>query len=1139
MPISNPNPNYLPVLLVSVSTNAAPDDNFVTQRPRGQVDYLSHEWQEEDVWRSWRNMTRQKNEIANGVRLENASWRTWWKQRNKLPTVSPETLNWLKDSDVTWLYGPLHTATDEKPQRPPGIPPSTPNTTEAPPRTTKPILKYRSITELLTSDLPTSPVFTPPESEDEPSRSPSPPAVKPGTSAPSPGIVFKRPQLLHTKSDTHITRWGPNRAYRKDSPPRIEPPGHAVQDGYFPHVSADGAVRSSLSQDSNSSAGNSTERTGKKKHISFNTFVEQVIAIDQPKRSASFYGAGERWDPSRRTYDDDDGYEEDLEDSAEDESSPHSVWNRQHLHDRYHHPEDIDEEGEDGIIEMRSSFRNATPKKTLRSQSKASTTSSSSSVSTASSSTASSTTNSANSSSSPTRDSVSLSSASTARRKPLSRRTSASTYRPLRGVNPEHIHVTIAPIAPTVLKTEIWEEGFGDDGAGSDDGFGWREPLWNQGVDGKGKGRASRGRGKTEDDGSDASGTPVELVYVPPFSGRYAYGFDGYDEDEDEDDEGDFGAPQGLDDEYLDIDYVSMHASNESAASAVYLHRETAAGSVGFEDYEATEPHPSTGHRFVSAASPYPPPTSTAGIPIPILDDSEREHVDYIDPTPQNPDVAASPIPKLVVEYGARIPSVEEEDENDFFDGDADYGNEYMQRSRAGPRAGYVSRNRKFLVGSASSGTMDERPSRSTSRTTSERSRSKSYSRTPSPAIDAIVAASVDSSASRSNLRRTNSASAGSPSSLCPPGRGRSQVEATQSGTSLGRSYSAGSLQTEGTRGRSSSRASSNAASSIESSLSPFAGSPDATGSRTARGGSAYAGSGRGDKERRGREPTKERERGRDRTTDKRLSVSLSASPEPPRSVKRESSSATDVTASTSSASSSRRTVMPDGAEEETVDVSTPQPQQPPSQPQPQEEKPGRKRMTADDYQRKAEDLLRRAHPTPSNSPILEMRTPQLPSSHSRPPSSASTSASSSRCNSGAETPTKQSVAAAASTPTPSKIAASRPPPTLISSPTSPVQPSTSEYTATSSPLKGGPVQQNMVPNVGGAPVGHSTPSPSSSSPSESVGEDTDGSLKDVSKKRSKSLSTERSPNAESSLIGKAHEMVSNAGAFLGWWNHA
>ena len=85
--------SYLPVLLATVSSNAN-DDSAVSTLPRGQVDYLSHDWQEEDVWRSWRNMTRQKNDIANGMRLENASWRTWWKQRNKLKTISPETLNW-------------------------------------------------------------------------------------------------------------------------------------------------------------------------------------------------------------------------------------------------------------------------------------------------------------------------------------------------------------------------------------------------------------------------------------------------------------------------------------------------------------------------------------------------------------------------------------------------------------------------------------------------------------------------------------------------------------------------------------------------------------------------------------------------------------------------------------------------------------------------------------------------------------------------------------------------------------------------------------------------------------------------------------------------------------------------------------
>jgi len=101
--------HYLPLLLVSVSTNAAliSDDSHMETQPRGQVDYLSHDWDEEDVWRSWRNMTRQKNEIANGMRLENASWRTWWKQRNKLKTVTPETLNWCVKSfcerSSTWI----------------------------------------------------------------------------------------------------------------------------------------------------------------------------------------------------------------------------------------------------------------------------------------------------------------------------------------------------------------------------------------------------------------------------------------------------------------------------------------------------------------------------------------------------------------------------------------------------------------------------------------------------------------------------------------------------------------------------------------------------------------------------------------------------------------------------------------------------------------------------------------------------------------------------------------------------------------------------------------------------------------------------------------------------------------------------
>ena len=78
-----------------LDSSAAPSVEDIQDRlPSICVDYLSHDWSEEDVWASWRSMTRHKHEIANGVRLENASWRTWQKQRNKLKTISPETLNW-------------------------------------------------------------------------------------------------------------------------------------------------------------------------------------------------------------------------------------------------------------------------------------------------------------------------------------------------------------------------------------------------------------------------------------------------------------------------------------------------------------------------------------------------------------------------------------------------------------------------------------------------------------------------------------------------------------------------------------------------------------------------------------------------------------------------------------------------------------------------------------------------------------------------------------------------------------------------------------------------------------------------------------------------------------------------------------
>ncbi|SPO02470.1 uncharacterized protein DNG_05143 [Cephalotrichum gorgonifer] len=84
----------------------AEDDAAIMPQPTRHIDYLSHDWREEEVWSSWKYIVSQRPEGNNGRRLENALWRIWTKAKKKLGTVRPETINWLKDSDVTWLYGP-------------------------------------------------------------------------------------------------------------------------------------------------------------------------------------------------------------------------------------------------------------------------------------------------------------------------------------------------------------------------------------------------------------------------------------------------------------------------------------------------------------------------------------------------------------------------------------------------------------------------------------------------------------------------------------------------------------------------------------------------------------------------------------------------------------------------------------------------------------------------------------------------------------------------------------------------------------------------------------------------------------------------------------------------------------------------
>jgi len=82
----------------------AEDDIAIKAQPSRHVDYLSHNWREEDIWSSWKHIVSRRGDYSNAARLENASWRTWMKAKNNLSTVSPETLNWWVNLKFDFSY---------------------------------------------------------------------------------------------------------------------------------------------------------------------------------------------------------------------------------------------------------------------------------------------------------------------------------------------------------------------------------------------------------------------------------------------------------------------------------------------------------------------------------------------------------------------------------------------------------------------------------------------------------------------------------------------------------------------------------------------------------------------------------------------------------------------------------------------------------------------------------------------------------------------------------------------------------------------------------------------------------------------------------------------------------------------------
>jgi hypothetical protein len=67
----------------------------INMLPTENIDYLCHAWSHEDAWASlmYLHLSRDYDDRKK-ARLQNAIWRGWEKNRLRLGTVSPESVNW-------------------------------------------------------------------------------------------------------------------------------------------------------------------------------------------------------------------------------------------------------------------------------------------------------------------------------------------------------------------------------------------------------------------------------------------------------------------------------------------------------------------------------------------------------------------------------------------------------------------------------------------------------------------------------------------------------------------------------------------------------------------------------------------------------------------------------------------------------------------------------------------------------------------------------------------------------------------------------------------------------------------------------------------------------------------------------------
>lgn len=176
----------------------------------------------------------------------------------------------LKDSDVTWLYGPLHTAVDPVPQ--PKASTLEDHIDLDKGSGTKPILKHRTISELLTlpsNSSPTSEAIPDDYSSDVPSEISR-------TSSPDSNQV-KRPKFHPSHSEPLIKTAILNSEGANNNQVFTNDQLDSSQSSIYNSSSKN------MTPNLSNSDGDISVSSGSKRHITFNNFVEQRISLDEPE----------------------------------------------------------------------------------------------------------------------------------------------------------------------------------------------------------------------------------------------------------------------------------------------------------------------------------------------------------------------------------------------------------------------------------------------------------------------------------------------------------------------------------------------------------------------------------------------------------------------------------------------------------------------------------------------------------------------------------------------------------------------------------------------------------------------------------------------------------------------------------------